>query len=55
MCVALPFVLLIITPESKVLSLLLAGGFLCWPLAKMVQNNSQREYNPDQLPAKLLT
>jgi hypothetical protein len=55
MFVALPLVLLFIVRDSKVLGLLIAGGLLCWPLAKMVQNNSPRDYSPDQLPDELLS
>jgi hypothetical protein len=54
-CVALPFVLVFITGQLKALGLLIAGGFLCWPLAKMVQNNTPRAYRPEQIPEELLS
>jgi hypothetical protein len=54
-CVALPLVLLAITGEFKVLGLLVGGVVLCWPLARMVQNNAPREYQPQKLPDELLS
>jgi hypothetical protein len=53
-CVALPLVLVVVTGQMQALYLLIVGGALCWPLAKMVQNNAPRGYEPTQLPEELL-
>jgi len=52
--VALPFVLLLITAEIKVLFLLIAGAWLFWPMYKMVQANKPHTYDPTHLPSELL-
>lgn len=52
--VALPFVLLLITGEIKVLFLLIAGAWLFWPMYKMVQANKPHTYDPAHLSDELL-
>lgn len=52
--VALPFVLVLITGESKALFLLAGGVFLFWPLYRMVQANKLNRYDPADLPDELL-
>ncbi|MGE0566037.1 MAG: hypothetical protein AB7O50_16170 [Pseudolabrys sp.] len=54
MGVAAPLVLLFIVRDIKVLGLLVAGSFLCWPLARMVMANAPRSYNPSYPPIELL-
>jgi hypothetical protein len=54
MCIATPLVLLVILREIKVLGVLIAGGFMCWPLAKMVMANAPRSYNPAYPPGELM-
>lgn len=52
--VALPFVLLLVTGEIKVLFLLIGGVWLFWPMYKMVQANKPHTYDPTHLPSALL-
>lgn len=52
--VVLPVVLFLITSDTKALSLLVGGAFLCWPLAQMVMKNGPRTYDPNHLPEELL-
>lgn len=52
--VALPFVLVLITGEIKVLFALIAGAWLFWPMYKMVQANKPQTYDPTHLPSELL-
>ena len=53
-CVGLPLAMLLITSDTRLLALVIAGGFLCWPLGWMVRNNAPRIYAPDRLPLELL-
>lgn len=52
--VAMPLVLLLIVQKLEVLWILAAGIGLCWPLARMIQTNAPRDYDPSFLPEELL-
>ena len=52
--VALPLVLLLIVQKLEVLWVLAAGIGLCWPLARIIQTNAPRDYDPSYLPEELL-
>ena len=52
--VALPFVLLFIVRDWKVLGTLAAGAALVWPLWKVVRNSRPRSYDPKYPPEELM-
>jgi hypothetical protein len=55
LCVMLPLILTLATGRMEMLGLLIAGGFLCWPLARMVLKNAPRAYTPQRIPDELLS
>jgi hypothetical protein len=52
---AVPFVLVLVTGDLHGLWLMLGGLGLGWPLVKLLQNNTPRDYTPDRLPDELLS
>jgi len=52
---AVPFGLVLVTGDLHGLWLMLGGVGLGWPLVKLLQTNTPRDYTPDRLPDELLS
>jgi hypothetical protein len=50
-----PFGLLMVTGDLHVLIPMAMGLSLCWPLTRLMMNNTPRDYTPDRLPEELLS
>ena len=52
--IGVPLVALLLTGEVRPFMLLIVGAFFIWPLARMMQNNAPRRYDPTRLPLELV-
>lgn len=52
--VGVPFVLLFIVQDWKVLGVLFAGAAFVWPMWKIMENNRPRSYDPRHPPTELM-
>ena len=50
-----PIGLLLVTGDLHVLIPMAMGLSLCWPLTRLIMNNTPRDYTPDRLPEELLS
>lgn len=54
MAVPLPLVLWLMTGESKALFLMIGGGWMMWPMIRMINNNAPKTYDPRWPPGELM-
>jgi hypothetical protein len=50
-----PIVVLMVTGDLHILIPMAMGISLCWPLTRLMMNNTPRDYTPDRLPEELLS
>jgi len=50
-----PLGLLMVTGDLHILIPMAMGLSLCWPLTRLMMNNTPRDYSPDRLPEELLS
>jgi len=50
-----PIGLLLVTGDLHILIPMAMGLSLCWPLTRLMMNNTPRDYTPDRLPEELLS
>ena len=50
-----PIGLLLVTGDLHILIPMAMGLSLCWPLTRLMMNNTPRDYTPDRLPQELLS
>jgi hypothetical protein len=50
-----PIGLLVVTGDLHILIPMAMGVSLCWPLTRLMMNNTHRDYTPDRLPEELLS
>lgn len=53
--IATPIGLLVVTRDLHILIPMAMGVSLCWPLTRLMMNNTPRDYTPDRLPEELLS